>query len=114
MCIRDSSWLTLLILKIFWVNRLKGYNAFQLKNSEKIDSLKSWEYKFKHAEDFLKFHKISSSTFCMPINLNINNSQVMLNDAQRRLLNFIRFCYHSEPYDTIILDFRALTEIDTT
>ena len=37
----------------------------------------------------------------------------MLTDAQKRLFNFVRFCFYKEPYDTIILESRAYTEIDT-
>ena len=30
------------------------------------------------------------------------------------MFNYVRFCYNNEPYDTIVLEHRAIIEIDTT
>lgn len=65
-CIDNQAWLTILILKIFWVNRLKNYNAFTLKPEENIENLTKMEYKLKNVEEYLKFHKVNTSDFCMP------------------------------------------------
>jgi len=101
-------------LKIFWANRLDNYNAFTLKPDEKFENLKRIEYKLKNVREIFKFHKVNTSDFCIPQMPMQRNNRCMMNDAERRLFNYVRFCYHNEPFDTIVFEHRAVTEIDTT
>ena len=63
MSVDNHSWLCVLMLKIFWISRLKNYNAFSLKPDEKLENLTKLEYKLKPIDEYLRVHKLNTSDF---------------------------------------------------
>ena len=114
MSIDNHSWLCVLLLKIFWIGRLKNYNAFSQKPEEKLENLTKLSYKLKHLDEYLRLHKLNNSDFALPMNPAQRTNRCLQVDAERRLFNSVRFCYHNEPYDTLVLENRSINEIDTT
>ena len=110
----NHSWLCVLMLKIFWISRLKNFNAFSQKPDEKLENLTKLEYKLKPVDDYLRTHKLNTSDFAQPLMPAQRTNRCQQLDAERRLFNCIRFCYNNEPYDTMVMENRSINEIDTT